>query len=68
MSINSIHLLCVRIRNLFLINPVIRLLVLGIINLLFWVHRRVKVLEKAALVEALAVEANVISIVRAKMA
>lgn len=42
--------------DLGLINPGVRLLVLGVINLLGWVERRLEVLEKVGLLDLLTVQ------------
>ena len=44
-----------RVRNLGVINPVGRLLVLGIVDLLLWVNRRAEVLKEGAILDRLAV-------------
>lgn len=58
-----IGLLGIGVLNTGLINPVLGLLVLGVINLLGRVDRRSKVLEEAALLDLLAVDANGVGVV-----
>lgn len=59
------NLLGLRISDLLLIHPVFGFLVLGIIDLLGWVHGRFKVLEEAAALLHLAVERDGVCVVGA---
>ena len=56
------------IRDLLLVNPVLRLLILGIVDLLVGVDSGSEVLEEVATVVALAVVENVVGVVRADWA
>lgn len=55
------------ISDLGFVNPVLRFLVIGIVNFFGWVHRRFEVLKKAPGLVTLAVNEYVIGVVRAEV-
>jgi hypothetical protein len=60
-----IRLLSIRIRDAFDIDPVLGLLILGVVNLFRRIDRRSEILEKVTAIDAFTVELDVISIIGA---
>lgn len=60
---NVTYFLGIRVRDLLLVNPILRLGVLRIVNLLGWVEGRLEVLEERTSLLRLAIDQHVVGIV-----